>query len=167
MKYIYQDDSGMTHFPRYFEYLERVKDKFPKPLYEFAADQSRYMLTDPRTTHDSWLVFITVNEEPSGVDDGQRLIRIESRLLGPFHDRYFDFSYRRVANYVFDLPQRSGLPPYNGHGDLLFQEFRLMDDDGFCHEMEFSSGRRIYIECDQILVREIALSEQEQPGRLG
>ena len=157
MKYIYQDISGVTHFDQYFEYLERIKNKLPKSLYEFAADQSRYTLTGPQTTHDSWLVFITVQEDAPTEENGLRPIRIELRLLGPYHDRYFDFSYQRISNYTFDLPKSSNLPPYSGHGDLLFQEFRLSDDNKLCHELQFSSGRRFYVECDQITIQETVL----------
>lgn len=157
MKYIYQDEYGVTQFAKYFEYLDGIKSKLPASLYKFAADPSRYTLTDRESMHDSWLTFVSIREEDDDLNNGSRSIQIELRLLGPYHDRYFDFSYHGVNNYVFNLPERSNAPPYSGHGDLLYQEFRFTDDNQLCHEILFSSGRRIYIECAQISVQETLL----------
>ena|ERR1051325_1449432 len=155
MKYIYDDQSGTTHFQRYFEYLQRIRGKLPKSLYEFAADQSRYALNDPRTMHDSWLVSITVHEG-SASGDNRRLMTIDLKLLGPYHDRHFDLRYGDVLTYQFDMPKKTNLPPATGHGDLLYQEFRLTDDEkNLCHEIQFSSGRRLYVECREIAIHEV------------
>lgn len=51
LKYIYQDDYGVTFFDPYFEYLRQIEADMPEPMRSFALDIGRYELNVPRTLH--------------------------------------------------------------------------------------------------------------------
>jgi hypothetical protein len=156
MRFIFPDEHGLVQFDKYFEYLESIRGKMPKHVHDFAANPARYSLTHRDSLHDAWVVFVSLTEVNSEANDKRREMGMELRLLGPYHDRYFDFSYREIDNYILDLPERAN-GPLGAHGDLLYQEFRLTDAGRLCHEALFSSGRRFYVECGQLSVQEIFL----------
>lgn len=157
MRFIYTDEMGVTHFDAYFNYLSSVKDRFPRPLYEFAGDKTRYSLSDAKTMHDSWIEKLSVEEgvEKDGLN--RRFVSIETRFLGPYHDRHFYFRYQQVVAYTFNHPEKFAAPPKFGHGDVLVQEFLITDRHDISHEILFSSGSRLHIICREIDVMETLL----------
>lgn len=156
MKYIYRDSNGVVHFDQYFAYLEEISDRLPPRVRTIALDRRRYTLNDSETLHDAWLDSLQMHEAAAAQDSNRRAVQVELRLLGPFHDRYFEFRYQDVSRYIHDeLPEYRCLPSSNGHGDLLFHEFTLVAPAVLRHELQFSSGRRIQIECVDITWEEI------------
>ncbi|CAA0092714.1 Uncharacterised protein [BD1-7 clade bacterium] len=152
MKYITENEDGFTSYTPYFEYIESIRNKLPSHVYEFASNTCHYDLRSPETLHDAWLDHITVAEPASGERSQLRSIQIETRLLGPFHDRSIFITYTDVVAFEMNTPEEFSAPPFNdvGHGDLLCHEVRLEANGTLVHEMEFSRGSIIIIKCKNI-----------------
>ena len=60
-------------------------------------------------------------------------------------------TYQGVENYSLAKPTRNNSTPLNvGHGDWLIDEVRVSDRGLVIHEIDFSSGSRLLIECKDI-----------------
>src|SRR5215475_3040321 len=81
-----------------------------------------------------------------------RAIEIRVRLLGAYHDRRIELIYEGVRNYSLETSPKFKSPPTykTGHGDWLIDEIRLSERNLVIHGIEFSSGSRWLIECENI-----------------
>lgn len=157
MRFIFTDGMGVTHFDAYFNYLSSVKDIFPRPLYEFVGDKTRYSLSDPKTMHDSWIEKLIIKESATEDEPNRRVVSIEAHFLGPYHDRIFNFLYQQVVAYTVSYPEKLSAVPKNGHGDVLVQEFLITERDDISHEINFSTGGNLHIVCREIEITETLL----------
>jgi hypothetical protein len=143
-----------NQFDAYVEYLASVRERLPANAYFFAAAPWHYDFSDHRCPHDSWLESLSVIEISSGDRNQDRSVLIKVSLLGAYHDGTIEISYQRVDSYSLDKQGANITPPLNvGHGDWLIDEVRLSDRGFILHEIEFSSGSRWLIECEDIEYR--------------
>ncbi len=80
-------------FSKYKIYLDSIKDKLSKIVYEFAYDVNRHNF-EKTSLHDSWLKSFEVK-----TDFEKRLSTIKLVLLGAYHDREFHFLFKGVRQY--------------------------------------------------------------------
>ena len=113
----------------------------PDNLYEFASNAEHYSLTSRVSLHDAWLEKFVMREMPA-IGSGGNAIAITASYLGPFHDRRIHLTYHSVTGYSFFAPPNSFHQPpiQTGHGDLLIHEVRVIGQDVFEHELQFSKG---------------------------
>lgn len=135
---------------KYADYLESVREHFPKSAFEFATAPWLRRFDDHRCPHDSWVESLTIREPSSGERHEHRSLEIEVRLLGAYHDGHMTLSYREVQSYSLAGPPKSIAPHHVGHSDWLYDEVTLTKDGCVCHEIEFSCGGRWLIECKDI-----------------
>ena len=100
-----------------------------------------------------------IREPASGDRQEQRRIEIEIHLLGSDHDRRIWLTYQNVCSYALLTPAEFRLPPFGvGHGDLLIHEVRLSEAGYVVHEILFSRGSTIVIECDDLVHNEALIT---------
>ena len=138
-------------FDEYNDYLKSIQDRLPPAVYAFATALWHYD-DGARGLHDSWLKSLSISELSSGERSQNRAIEIRVRLLGAYHDRHIELIYEGVRNYSLETsPEFKSSRTYrSGHGDWLIDEIRLSESDLALHEIEFSSGSRWIIECENI-----------------
>src|SRR4051812_13163180 len=134
-----------SRFSEYINYLDSIKESFPKSAREFALADWRLDYTDHRNPHDSWVENCRIFEESSGERKEIRVLHIETRLLGAYHDGFLDLKYLNVATY--SLTKTSS---FGKHDDWLYDEVRLSENNLVLHEIDFASGASWLIECDDI-----------------
>jgi hypothetical protein len=139
MKYVVPWGGGGDYGP-YMRYLESVKHVMPIELFAFASNKENYDLNSPNSLHDVWLEEWNVAEVRQSAERLDRLIQINSRFLGPRHDRYICLVYKSVQHYAMHNPEEFGMPPRSGHGDLLIHELTIVREGLFEHELRFSRG---------------------------
>jgi hypothetical protein len=135
----------------YNDYLKSIQESLPPAVYAFATAPWHYG-DGARGLHDSWLESLSISELASGERSQNRAIGIHIRLLGAYHDRHIELIYEGVRNYSLEIsPEFKSSRTYkSGHGDWLIDEIRLSESDLVLHEIEFSSGSRWIIECENI-----------------
>lgn len=141
--------TGRVSWDEYFRYLERNKDKFPRTLYEYAANWDHYSLDSHSSLHDAWLENIAFGPRPGN----SRVGSLTLTFLGAFHDRRHTFSYSGVHSFSIDLA--SSEQP--GYRDLLAHEFRT-GNGHFVHEMRFAGGGAVSIAFESITILQQPLS---------
>jgi hypothetical protein len=88
---------------------------------------------------------VTIAEPATGKRYEERTVALRIRLLGSFHDGYLEFEYPRVFRY--EVRSESVL---QGHGDWLYDEFRVGEAGQLIHEIEWASGSRWLIEASDV-----------------
>ena len=140
MKHIEVSAEGWDHRP-YWRYLDTVKHEMPPHLFAFASGQENHNLSSRNSLHDAWLEHLAIEES---VGDAQRKVQIAVRLLGPYHDRHIQLTYKNVASYSLDgFDIRTSRSPL--HGDLLIHEMRIERSGLFTHELLFESDARFIV----------------------
>ena len=96
-------------------------------------------------------------------------MQLELCLLGAYHDRRIWLTYQHVTSYHLNAPQETKQPVLDwqgrttgiialthesGHGDLSVHEVRLSDTGSVIHELHFTHGSTLMVECDDIVHRE-------------
>jgi hypothetical protein len=140
-RYIYQDVNGVTHFDRYFEYVERIRDRLPPRLAAFATDTERYALQGDSTLHDAWITHFHLTK-----DYRNRELLSTSISLGLMlatGDRHVSLNYRGVRHIRSTLqPDRWPQQPV----DLLVHEFSESEPGVYQHAVEFDRGVEFSVE---------------------
>lgn len=142
-------------FHRYQTCLLEIKTKLTKGLYELATSDWYYDFTDHRCPHDSWLDGVNFTSRVSGERSEIRLLDIELKLLGAYHDLFLFFTYVNVKSYV--------LSDWNlelGHKDWIRDEFRLSEKGFVLHEILWAGPddkTRWVIECEDIHFRTVSV----------
>jgi hypothetical protein len=132
-------------YQEYRAYLDSIANNLPVAAREFALADWRLNPNDHKCPHDSWVEYLKLFESASGERRENRLLQIEVRLLGAYHDGYLDLSYKNVRNYSFVT-----LNPQQNHGDWLWDEIRLSENSFVLHEIEFRNGAEWLIECEDV-----------------
>ncbi len=157
MKYIQTTEDDIATFDQYFDYIESIKSRLPKHVYNFASNYKYYNLTDHSSLHDAWLEYFNIREIAEGDRSEIRRIEIESNYLGPFHDCRINIIYNEVQSFSINTLR----PPLssNGwaHGDLMFHELRLEDNNILVHEIIYSTGSVYIIKCHDIVHNEVSI----------
>lgn len=92
--------------------------------------------SDHRCPHDAWLEQLIVHEPASGARSENRLTRIETKLLGAYHDGWIVFRYEGVSSYsVAAEVARQGV------GDWLSDTFRIAANGGVTHEIHWERAK--------------------------
>jgi hypothetical protein len=98
----YNKSFGGEPFQNYITYLETIKDRLSKNLYEFISDSKRHDLEE-KSLHDSWLNKIHIevirDEENRNLE---KSVEIEIEFLGAYHDRVFCLKFNDVFAYKFE-----------------------------------------------------------------
>lgn len=136
-------------FNGYNDYLQSVQESLPPAVYAFATAPWHYD-DGARGLHDSWLESLSISELASGERSQNRAIEIKVRLLGAYHDRHMELIYEGVRMYSLETSSDFKSPQITGHVDWLIDEIRLSESHLVLHEIEFSSGSRWIIECENI-----------------
>ena len=141
-------DVFTASFRRYREYLAEMKSGFPPSAYALATSDWYFNFQDPRCPHDAWLEEATFAEPASGERSEIRTTALRIRLLGAYHDGHIELVYSRVFRYECHANEAS-----RGHGDWLYDEFRLSSSGQLVHEIEWSAGARWLIEAADVEFR--------------
>jgi hypothetical protein len=123
----------MANFDRYKAYLRASRSTFPPGAYALATSDWYYDFADHRCPHDAWLEKLTVCEPVEGPTQEQRVLVLELRLLGAYHDGYIILRYPRVFAYRLDTWHGA-----QGHRDWRYDEFRLSEPGNVVHEIEWA-----------------------------
>lgn len=134
----------------YRQYLRENETKFPPGAFSIASSDWYYGFDDHRAPHDAWLETATFSEPATGERSEVRHLSLRLRLLGAYHDRWLEFFYPKVFAY-----EMSGERTGSGHGDWLYDEFRLSSKGRLLHEIEWagkagSDGSRWLIEASDV-----------------
>lgn len=101
-KYIYMNYFGMKVFDEYFKYLDEIKDRIPKIIYDFFRDEERCFLHGDKTFHDAWMVEYqyVVNEDGFGNSD-KPSYNAKLKLVNAKLEKLFSLNYKNVEIYSF------------------------------------------------------------------
>jgi hypothetical protein len=127
-----RDDDVSRSFDRYRDYLERVRNSFPRSAYQLATSDWYFNPEDHLCPHDAWLDTFTLREPSTGTRSEVRTLSLSVRLLGAYHDRYIVLRYPRVFSYRIDIHDSK-----RGHRDWRYDELRLSDSGNLIHEIEW------------------------------
>ena len=131
-------------FDRYKKYLELKREKFPQSAYELATSDWYFDFNRSKCPHDGWLESFSISEPSTGERHEIREVEINIELLGAWHDGNIRFRYPNVGRYVVE-----GFSVGQGHGDWLYDEFRVSSKGTLIHEIEWEDGRWL-IEADDV-----------------
>jgi hypothetical protein len=138
-------DELRAHYRRYQAYLAAEQERFPAGAYALATAEWYYDCTDHRCPHDAWLEVVELSEPDTGARREQRTLALRVRLLGAYHDGHVEFRYPKVFAYELAAPGGE-----QGHGDWLYDEFRLTEAGRLLHEIEWAHGGRWLIEAADV-----------------
>jgi len=129
-------------FEKYFEYLKSEKEQFPKSAYQLATSDWYYDPRDPKCPHDSWLINLSIGESGTGERNEIRSKDIKVKLLGAYHDGHINLHYQKVRRYALGHQPNVTATDQSlqGHGDWLYDEFRLSENGLVLHEIEWTHG---------------------------
>lgn len=130
-------------FQNYKNYLESIEHKLKPSAREFALADWRYDFQDHKCPHDSWVEHLKIYETSSGERRQIRFTQIELKLLGAYHDGYLVLNYCNVQNYCINNSS-------DAHGDWLYDEIRISEDNLVIHEIEFLVDTYWIIKCEDI-----------------
>jgi hypothetical protein len=157
MKYIQTTDDGIAMFDQYYDYIESIKSRLPKHVYDFASNDKYYNLTDHSSLHDAWLEYFNIREIAEGDRSNIRRIEIESSYLGSFHDCRIDIIYKDVQSFSINTLRPPLSSNVGAHGDLTFHELRLENSNILVHEIIYSTGSIYIIKCHDIIHNEVSI----------
>jgi len=162
MDYIHSKP-GEIDYGKYETYVQSIREKLPKHIYDFAANPNHFGPRSHSSLHDAWLESLVVNENASGARNEIRRLEVKISLLGPFHDRRIHLQYTGVTRYSFDTPARYDDPRYEhtAHGDLFTHEIRLGQNGLFIHELLFERDATFLIECSDIRHSEELIADSD------
>lgn len=81
-------------FEDYLTYLESIKQKLPKDVFDFVSDFNRHNFSE-QSLHDGWIKsFECCSDFEAGTTD------ITLSLLGAYFDREFKFYFKKVSQYA-------------------------------------------------------------------
>jgi hypothetical protein len=76
-----------------------------------------------------------LEEVASGARQADRISKLKLRLLGAYHDGHIELVYPDVQGYTLDMASCA-----RGHGDWLYDEFRVTESGRVIHEIEWASS---------------------------
>lgn len=139
LRYISDNEAGITSLDGYFRYLESVRERMPKNLLDFATNIDNYALRTPSTLHDSWLLsLVCANEYVNGCVKTDVLLK----LLHSSHDSIISLSYKGVTSLN---TEKSSRELSTRATDLLFHEVDVVSTGLFRHLLEFEDDSFIEI----------------------
>jgi hypothetical protein len=131
-----RNEDVTSAFDRYQKYLELKRDSFPQSAYALATSEWYFDPNRSKCPHDGWLEKVSITEPAVGERKEIRELEITTELLGAWHDGSIRFHYPTVQKYVFE-----GFSVGKGHGDWLYDEFRVSSTGTLIHEIEWVDGR--------------------------
>jgi hypothetical protein len=147
----------------YEDYLESIKSNLPPSVYTFATEPWHYNTSDPKCPHDAWLDDLIIHENAEGNRKQHRSIEIIIRLLGAYHDGNIELIYKNVKSYSLTNSFDTGKFRFgNGHGDWLYDEIRLSENNLVLHEIEWWLSASWLIECEDIIYKWIPFENQNK-----
>ncbi|MEO8153877.1 MAG: hypothetical protein ABI605_12460 [Rhizobacter sp.] len=134
----------------YREYIGQNAFRFPPGALKLAQSDWYYGFSDHRAPHDAWLEWVKFEEPATGKRNEVRHLSLRLRLLGAYHDQWLEFFYPKVLAYEIANDEST-----SGHGDWLYDEFRLSPKGNLLHEIEWagkagSNGSRWLIEASDV-----------------
>jgi hypothetical protein len=121
-------------FRRYDEFLESIREKLPVGARAYAF--SVWRVWNDRHPHDAWFEEMALKVASSGKRHTRRKLDIHVRLLGPAHNGFIEFHYKRVYDYSL----------VSVH-EWMYDEVRLSEEGHVVHEIRFDANSRWLIEC--------------------
>jgi len=137
-------------FDSYNRYLQSIRGQLSDNAFSFATAPWHYNSQDPRCPHDSWVESLCILEPSSGERSEIRIIEINIKLLGAYHDGYIELNYKNVHSYSLALSPNMSSDQRHGHGDWIIDEIRLSERGLILHEIEFWLGGCWVIECEDV-----------------
>jgi hypothetical protein len=148
-----------TIFESYKAHLEAIRDRLPIQVYEFASAPWHYDGGE-QGLHDSWVESLLIEELSSGSRHQKRSLQIRVKLLGAYHDRYIELTYKKVRKYKLKAIKDKDVPMSNiGHGDWLYDEFDVSRKGLVIHKVRFRSGSTWQINCRDLEVNFIPITK--------
>ena len=152
MKFIEDTEDGFD-LEKYLQYLESMRGRLPPNTKHFVFHEDHYNFTSEKCLHDSWVQHLTLEERPLGTHGSDRVVNINLKLLGAFHDGYHHLTYHNVESYSLRLRKTARSATIIGHGDWLIDEVTLNENGMVCHEIIFSDTGTWKIVCADISYR--------------
>lgn len=134
----------------YHEHIRVNAKRFPPGALGLAQSDWYYGFSDHRAPHDAWLEWSRFEEPAKGDRSEVRHLSLRLRLLGAYHDQWLEFFYPQVFAYKISSEDSKA-----GHGDWLYDEFRLSPKGNLLHEIEWAgkagtSGSKWLIEASDV-----------------
>jgi hypothetical protein len=117
---------------QYREYLRRNRQRFPPMAHRLASSAWYLDPTDHRCPHDGWLEHLVITEPSSGERNQHRSVAIRIRLLDAYHRGHIELHYPVVFRYQLTSGGTGA-----GHGDWLYDELRISEQNHLLHEIEW------------------------------
>jgi len=137
-------ESVMLGYENYRSYLAQNKQHYPPSAYEFAITQWSDGPSNEDSLHDSWLLKLEISESH---EEDQRTVSVVVTFLGAMDDRLHEVNYTNISSYCL-----RNLDLIHGHGGFYKSEVRINTKSWkIVHEIEWRSGDRWLIECDDII----------------
>lgn len=131
-----QRNSNVTEaFNAYAQYLNSKREIFPKNAFELATSDWYFNPERSGCPHDAWLESVVIAEPSEGEHHEIRNNTIKIELLAAYHDGIIIFEYTGLIAYKFACSKTA-----DGHGDWLYDQFRISDDGKLLHEIEWEYG---------------------------
>jgi len=127
-----RDDDVQLSFQRYQNYLESVREVFPKSAFKIATSDWFYNFNDHRCLHDAQLLSCNIFQSFGGVRNEQQTLSIEVTLLSAYEDRLIKLKYPKVTSYFLNITDGQ-----RGQRDWRYDELRLSDHGLLLHEVEW------------------------------
>jgi hypothetical protein len=129
-----RDRDAKEAFSYYAAYLKDNRSEFPPSAYALATSDWYFDFSCHHAPHDAWFESLIIGEVSSGARREVREAAITIKLLGAYHDGYIELHYPRVYEYRLTAMELS-----QGHGDWLYDEFRLDKKERLIHEIEWAA----------------------------
>lgn len=135
-KFIYEDELGITHFDKYFNYIKNSRQHMPENLWRFASDTSRYELNGRLTLHDSRLESLAISNTYNADDNIVAVDCVSINLLLASSGK-IELSYSGVLSVRYHKPLGEW---EDKAADLLTHEFTIVRAGVYRHLIEFDHG---------------------------
>ena len=135
----------LNFFASYAKYLEENQNKFPRGALKLATSEWYFNPMTSGCPHDGWLEKLNISEPASGERSEIRKVEIHIELLGAWHNGKIFLDYSNVLTYQFNGPKIG-----EGHGDWLYDEYRVSDEGDLIHEIEWADGAHWLIVAEDV-----------------
>lgn len=134
-----QDRLWQEAFQNYREHLISLRDKVSKRVWETAYNDE---------LHDARFINFFIHQGSIGKNPESVKIQFIKR-------RAFEIEYRKVSCIKFSFSTLDTGIEYIGIHDCVYSELISVAEKKLSHELIFSSGARVYVECNKIMIRNI------------
>jgi hypothetical protein len=142
---------------KYFDYLKENLNYISPNLYNIITQRSYLDPSDHRCPHDGNLISVEISEQIDPL--GSRFegkLDCKIKLRGAYEDYEIVYTYKGIKRYSFNYPDYI----YEStHGDWLIDRFLFSKEKNLIQLIMFSSKALFEIECKDINIEFVELSD--------